>query len=104
MSNFDEILKKGKDAVAAMPSLNQREKWKHGMGLVIAWLQYMNEMYGNDKTHHMTVDLENCEICGKAAFIIAAGDIDDQSINLNFSSGDWEVVEGVLHCPKCKKG
>jgi adenine-specific DNA methylase len=103
-TNFDKILKKGKDAasVNAAPV----NKWQQFIGIILHTLQQFNkDFYSDDKTHHIATKHIRCKNCKAAGFIILARDEKDSNKLLKFHLPTWKSVDpdnDEYLCDRCK--
>lgn len=101
MASFDDILNKGKSAVAeASPD----KYWQECINSIMFCLHEINGMYGTDKTKHY-VEMENakCEECGKTTFILVVTDLANHNKVLRFHRSEWKYIDiGHYLCEDCK--
>ena len=101
-TSFDDILKKGKSAGSAA---DPKQTWKDCITTIMYELHRLNQMYGDNFTHHLMVEQKKCEDCGIVTFILAVREYDNHKRVLKFHKGDWKAVgEGRYRCDQCKKG
>ena len=102
MSNsFDDILKKGKSAAVEKP--DDKKKWNRAISNILNELESLNSMYGDDKKHHVLVELGKCDKCGKATFVITVKNLNDRKKGTRFHRSDWASVGTNKYlCDKCK--
>jgi len=101
-SNFDDILQKGKTAGGAT---EPKKLWKNCITTLMYELHRLNQMYGDNFTHHLMIEQKKCDKCEIATFIVAVREYGNHKRVLKFHKGDWIAVgEGVYRCESCKKG
>ncbi len=102
MSNFDDILKKGKQAGNV---IDPKQSWKNCISNIMYELHRLNSMYGDNHAHHSMVEQKKCEGCGLCTYILAVRELDDHKKVLKYHKGDWKPSgEGKYFCDRCKKG
>lgn len=102
MSNFDDILKKGKQAGSV---IDPKRSWKECVTAIMYELHRLNNMYGDSFAHHSMVEQKKCEVCGVCTFILAVRELDDHKKVLKYHKADWKPSgEGKYLCEICKKG
>jgi len=99
-TSFDDILKKGKSAGNAA---DPKKAWKDCITMLMFELHRLNEMYGDNFTHHLMIEQQKCATCGKSTFLIAVREWDNHKRVLKFHKGDWKAGgDGKYYCEKCK--
>lgn len=102
MSNFDDILKKGKQAGS---TADPKEAWKGCITNIMYELHRLNYMYGDNFNHHAMIEQKKCDTCGECTYILAVREINDHKKVLKYHKGDWKPHgEGKYLCNRCKKG
>lgn len=101
--SFDDILKKGKDAVN--PTNDPKNEWTNTIAIIMQELHRLNGIYGDTKTHYVSVEQRKCITCGEATFIVVTKDFDNHKRTLKFHKSNWKSTEtDKYQCDKCKKG
>lgn len=106
MVDFDDILKKGKQA--AGPAKDKRLDWKMAIGAVLNALQDLNALYGNDTCHYIyNMERGKCATCGKVTYMLNVYDIDSINTQLKFHLSDWKTSGSsgysTYYCGACHK-
>lgn len=100
MTDFDDILKKGKDAVA--PTSNPKLDWKDAIGIVLHSLHNLNIMYGDEyKSHIHGLEKAKCTRCGKITYLLTVDDLNGGTVALKFHAGHWKATTSGYVCDKC---
>jgi len=101
MTDFDDILKKGRKSAA--PTGNPKQSWKDAIGVVLYSLHNLNLMYGDEyKNHIHSLEKEKCSRCGRVTYLLTVDNIDGSSIvALKFHAGHWKSVNSGYVCDKC---
>ena len=100
MSNFNDILKRGKRVVNN--NLSKDERLKKYLATVLFFLQSTNELYDDKYDHNILVSCVNCYKCNKASFIVTVSDLDGGSEIISYTQGLWkEKGQGDFYCPDC---
>ena len=101
MSNFDDILKKGKDK-ATGESIKQKD-WRKLINSVMDDIHALNSLYDNDKYHHVNLEPIDCKKCRNVSFVLAIRDMKNSKKLNRFHKSKWQAVKkGVYNCDKCK--
>ena len=103
MSNFNDILKKGKQAGN---TADPKKAWMDCITNIMFDLHRLNNMYGDNFAHHTMIEQKKCDTCGVCTFIIAVRELDNSKKVLKFHKSDWKPSgkEGAYLCERCKKG
>lgn len=100
MSNFDDILKKGKKAGS---KADPKASWKECISIIMHELHRLNSMYGDNFSHHAMIEQKKCDMCGMCTYILAVRELDDTKKVLKYYKGDWKPFDkGKYLCTKCK--
>ena len=101
MADFYNILKRGKSAAATTTLI--KDEWIKDIGIIIGYLHHLNDLYPDKGSHNASLELCECEVCGKPNYVLAVVDIDNDENKLYYCHGDWQaLVGGVYRCPTCK--
>lgn len=104
MSNFDEILKKGKSKAKVSNTKTKKDVWKEHISVLITIMTRLNGMYGADDKHHFLVEQTKCQKCNKATYLVAIKNIEDPKQIIKYHNSAWKAVgKDVYHCDSCKK-
>lgn len=102
MSNFDDLLKKGKQSASGVKT--EEEKWKELVATVMYAVHQLNDMYPNGKKHHMKLEAANCQGCQEAMFVLAVRPLDKANKPMRFHKSKWKYLQDHKYvCDKCRK-
>lgn len=100
MSGFDDILKKGKEAVDGG---DPKEDWRNYINSIMHEIHQLNATYGDNIDHHIVIEHSSCSKCSEATFIMVVRDFDDRAAMIKFHRGDWVSVGNNKYlCKNCK--
>jgi mRNA-degrading endonuclease YafQ of YafQ-DinJ toxin-antitoxin module len=100
--DFDDILREGKSKVGSEDTPLQ--KWKKEIHRIMESLHAVNELYDDNKKHHLQIEQNNCDACKVASFVLTVRDFKNQKKIVRFHQSKWKVVKkGVYRCKKCSK-
>ena len=105
MTDFDDILKKGKKSVPGIGTVDVDAEWKNTIGYILYSLQYLNDLYGGDHKQHQVQSIEKvrCYKCSEATYLLRLYDLATKSTIMTFHSSDWEAINSSTYiCKKCK--
>lgn len=104
MSNFDEILKRGKSKVRTSNSpKSKKDIWKEHISLLITIMTRLNGMYGVDDKHHFLVEQTKCQKCSKATYLVAIRNIEDTKQVIKYHNSSWKLIgKDAYRCESCK--
>lgn len=101
MSNFDDILRKGKGKVGGLGQ-TEEDRLKKYISDLMDLTHQISSLYAHDKVHHLHVEGIKCSRCEIASFKINVRDLKDQNRTLRFFKKGWKSIsKGKYRCPKC---
>lgn len=100
MTDFDDILKKGKGAAA--PAATPKQGWKDAIGVVLYALHNLNILYGDEYASHIhSLEKAKCSRCGRVTYLLTVDDLNGGTHALKFHAGHWKSVNSGYVCDKC---
>lgn len=104
MTDFDDILKKGKKSVSVGVS-DPDTVWKEAIGAVIYTLNCLNDLYGDPKKHFVReIERVKCVKCNRATFLITVYDLVSKMSSMSFHASNWTpVTSSTYECDQCHK-
>jgi len=101
-SNFDDILKKGKEKASDVKTTE--DEWKELINTVMKSVHSLNGMYSSNNKHNLRLEQASCVKCSEAMFILAIREHTNPSKVLRFHKGQWKFLgDNKYHCNKCRK-
>ena len=106
MSNFDDILKKGKGK-ATGPTGNKVERWKALVNTIVNSLNELHSVYDEPTRTCIQVDPIKCSQCNRRSFTLTAIDLEDHKKTWRYKLPTWKTIrsgskkEDFL-CGNCK--